>query len=260
MTIALRAANTLTAHAVCMAAGVRDGLRTAQFYARDLSRADSGALAPAQPTLLSSFVATAARLVDWLLNRGADLSVRLLVPRWRDLPSPFAPGMSKEVLNAIRENSLVMTSLFTAYFFRAARHILDGSTSGPSLVLEHRIDAARRLMAAESNVPPTNDAAGTLASALLHLVEADPIVKAGKIMPQHSQGEGFDANVAVMATACLALLLAEEGRPMEKMGEDEFFAITGALLSPRLPRLSDAIAARDRAAIARELVAVRDLY
>jgi hypothetical protein len=63
-----------------------------------------------------------------------------------------------------------------------------------------------------------------------------------------------------MATACLALLLATEGKPIEKLDEDEFFAITGALLAPRLPAMDKAVAARDVAALARELAAVRDLY
>ena len=42
MKIEFQTANTLAAHAVCVAAGTRDGLRTAQFYVRDMSRADSG--------------------------------------------------------------------------------------------------------------------------------------------------------------------------------------------------------------------------
>jgi hypothetical protein len=38
MKIEFQTANTLAAHAVCVAAGTRDGLRTAQFYVRDMSR------------------------------------------------------------------------------------------------------------------------------------------------------------------------------------------------------------------------------
>ena len=34
--------NQLATHAACMAAGLRDGLRTAHFYARDMTRADGG--------------------------------------------------------------------------------------------------------------------------------------------------------------------------------------------------------------------------
>jgi hypothetical protein len=261
MTIALRTADSMIAHAICMAAGLRDGLRTAQFYARDLARADSGGSTPAnQPTLLSSAVAGAARLVDWLLNKGAEWSVRLLAPHWRDLPSPFTPGMRAEVLKAIRENRLEMTSLFTAYFFRAARHILDGATVGPNLVLEHRIDAARRLMAAEGIAASPDSPARTLGAALLHLVEADPIVKVGEAKPSHASLTGPDFNLPVMATACLALMLAEEGKPLETLDEDEFFAITSALLAPRLPGLAEAVARRDANALAEHLTAVRNLY
>ena len=261
MAVALRSAGTLTAHAVCMAAGVRDGLRTAQFYVRDLSQADgSGKLLVQQPTFLSRAVATLARFADWLLDKGADWSVRLLVPKWRDLPSPFEPGMRGEVLRAIRENRLVMTSLFTAYFFRAARHILERATVSPNLVLEHRIDAARRLMAAQSIKDTADNPARVLAEALLHLVEADPIAKAGAPRDGHSWLGDADPNLAVMATACLALLLAEEGKPIESLDEDEFFEITAALLSPRLPKLEEAVKRRDVAALASELQAVRELY
>ena len=70
MTIAIRSASTMTAHAVCMAAGIRDSLRTAQFYVRDLSNADgvTHELTKA-PTFLSRVVGGTARTVDWLLSR-----------------------------------------------------------------------------------------------------------------------------------------------------------------------------------------------
>ena len=63
-----------------------------------------------------------------------------------------------------------------------------------------------------------------------------------------------------MAPACLALLLAGEGRPTEQLDEDEFFAISAALLAPRLPAMDRAVKARDAAALSRELAAVRELY
>ena len=51
MTSASRnAAIPLAAHAVCAAAGVRDGLRATQFYVRDLSNADRSA--PGSPVRL----------------------------------------------------------------------------------------------------------------------------------------------------------------------------------------------------------------
>ncbi len=260
MTIALRSANTLTAHAVCAAAGVRDGLRTAQFYVRDMANADglqSGS--PHTPTFLSKLVAIWARGVDWFLSKGADVSVRLLVPKWRELPSPFAPGMRAEVMEAIRQNRLVRTSLFTAYFFRAGRHILDRCTDAPHLLLEHRIDAARRLMA-ESDMATNGSAEQALASALIHLVEADPVARLGQPKPGYAFMKQADPNIAVMATACLALLLAEDGKPIENLDEDEFFAISGALIAPRLPAMAAAIAVRDVNSLAKELTAVKELY
>jgi hypothetical protein len=258
MTIAIRSADTFTAHVVCMAAGFRDSLRTAQFYVRDLSRADAkGQGRPA--TLLSRIVGRGARVMDWLFSRGADLSVRLLVPQWRDLPSPFAPGMRAEVLEAIRQNRLVLTSLFTAYFFRAAKHILQNGTQGPFLVLEHRVDAARRLMA-ENEVPASTDPTDMLARALMHLVEADAVARAGAPRQQFGFLSAADVNLAVMAAACVALLIAEEGKPIESLNEDEFFAIAGALLAPRLPEMEHAVRQRDIAALSQTLKAVSDLY
>ena len=63
-----------------------------------------------------------------------------------------------------------------------------------------------------------------------------------------------------MATACVALLIAEAGKPLESLDEDEFFAIAGALLAPRLPEMDKAIRSRDEAALAKSLKAVGDLY
>jgi hypothetical protein len=257
MTIAIRSADSLTAHAVCMAAGIRDSLRTAQFYVRDMSRADGEKQNAA--TFLSRIVGRSARFIDWLLSKAADISVRLFVPQWRDLPSPFAPGMRGEVLEAIRQNRLVLTSAFTVYFFRAAKHILEHGTDGPFLVLEHRIDAARRIMA-ENPSRAGEEPTLVLARAMLHLVEADPIPRSG----QPKQQFGFlchaDANLSVVAAACVALLIAEEGKPIESLDENEFFAIAGALLVPRLPDMQQAVEAQDIAGLAKALQAVRDLY
>jgi hypothetical protein len=260
MSIAIKSADSLTAHAVCMAAGIRDGLRTAQFYARDLSNADGVAEhVTRQPTVLSKAVAIWARAIDWLFSKGADISVRLFLPQWRDLPSPFAPGMRREVIEAIRQNRLVRTSLFTAYFFRAAKHILAHCTNGPYLVLEHRIDAARRLMVVEegsNNSEPTH----VLARALLYLVESDPIARAGKSKSQFAFLKSSDSNLSILAAACVALLIAEEGKPIESLADDEFFAIAGALLEPRLPEMLVAVQQRDVAGLAKSLKAVSDLY
>jgi hypothetical protein len=257
MTIAIRSADSLTAHLVCMAAGIRDSLRTAQFYLRDLSRADGEKQNAA--TFLSRVVGRSARFIDWLLSKAADISVRLFVPQWRDLPSPFAPGMRGEVLEAIRQNRLVLTSAFTVYFFRAAKHILQHGTDGPFLVLEHRIDAARRIMA-ENPSQTGEEPTMVLARAMLHLVEADPIARSGLPKQQFGFLGHADANLGVVAAACVALLIAEEGKPIESLDENEFFAIAGALLVPRLPDMQQAVEAQDIAGLAKALQAVRDLY
>jgi len=166
--------------------------------------------------------------------------------------------MRGEVIEAIRQNRLVLTSLFTAYFFRSAKHILDQCTTSPYLVLEHRVDAARRLMV--QSPPASQDTTQVLAQALLHLVEADAIARTGPVKPQYSFLKDADRNLTVMATACVALLIAEDGKPIENLNEDEFFAIAGALLAPRLPDMRDAIAKRDVAGLATSLKSVSDLY
>lgn len=257
MTSAARTADTLIDHAVCVAAGVRDGLRTAQFYVRDMSQADRAADG-GHATVLSRSVGLLARLIDGLLSTAADWSIRLFLPQWRSLPSPFAPHMVKEVTGAIRENRLAMTSLFTAYFFRATRHILERCAEAPFLVLEHRIDAARRELAA---APVTaQERADALGPMLLALTEARAIARIGRPKRGFDFLRSTDPNLAVMATACLALLLAAEGKPIETLDEDEFFAIAGALIAPRLPTMERAVAGRDAAALSRELAAVRELY
>ncbi len=80
---------------------------------------------------------------------GANVAIALFLPSWRKLPSPFAPGMMNEVAEAIRKNSLVHNPLFNAYFFRAAIHIISRYSEPPYLLLEHRVDAARRQLASE---------------------------------------------------------------------------------------------------------------
>ena len=64
----------------------------------------------------------------------------------------------------------------------------------------------------------------------------------------------------MFATACVALLLAEEGGEIKGVGEDEFFAIVGALMAPRLTAMRDAIAVKNLVQLAKELDAVRALY
>ena len=146
MTTASRtAAIPFAAHAVCAAAGVRDGLRATQFYVRDLSNADHLAQgAPERAPFLSRLVARGARVIDRLMSWGANVSIALFLPSWRKLPSPFTPGIMHEVARGIREDSLVHNPTFNAYFFRAAIHIAGRYSAPPYLILEHRVDAARR--------------------------------------------------------------------------------------------------------------------
>jgi hypothetical protein len=110
MTIAFRSADDFAAHAVCVAAGVRDGMRATQFYVRDLSRADAwGKSHAGGATFLSVQVARLARLADRFMTWSANVAIALFLPSWRKLPSPFAPGMMSEIATAIRRNSLFIT-------------------------------------------------------------------------------------------------------------------------------------------------------
>lgn len=253
MTPDARTAESLTDRAVYAASGVRDGLRTAQYYVRDMSQADQG-----KATTLSHMVAVLARWADCFLSKAADWSIRLFLPQWRSLPSPFAPHMADEVTRAIRENRLAMTSLFTAYFFRAAKHIVERCTEPPALILEHRIDSARRALAGRDM--QGLDQTEVLAEALLALAGVRAIARTGPARKPYDFLNRADPNVAIMATACLALLLAEEGKPLDGLDEDEFFAISGALLGPRLSAMESAVSAGDAKTLASLLSAVRDLY
>lgn len=251
--------NGLAAHAVCAAAGVRDGFRAAQYYARDLSNADNYANDEVQKApFLSRFVGQMARLTDQLLSWGADLSIRLLLPSWRQLPSPFAPGFIGQVSEGIRKDSLVNNPLFNAYFFRAAKHIIARYTHGPYLVLEHRVDAARRGLATDEVM--TTSETTLLARILIELAGQGAIARAGRAKDKYRFFERVDPNIAVNAVACIALLFAEEGRPVSNMNEDEFFEVTGALIGPRLERIAELVSRKDATALANELSDIKSFY
>ena len=260
MTSASRnAAIPLAAHAVCAAAGVRDGLRATQFYVRDLSNADRSAPgSPVRLPFLSRLVARGARLVDRLMNWGANVSIALFLPSWRKLPSPFTPGIMHEVARGIREDSLIHNPTFNAYFFRAAIHIAGRYSAPPYLILEHRVDAARRSLAprADEEVPEN----GMLARILIALVEQGPVARIGKVAERNRFMAQVEPNVAVNAIACVALMFAVEGRPAQAIDEDEFFSVTGALIGPRLPAIAQLIARRDEAGLARELTDIKAMY
>jgi hypothetical protein len=256
MKIEFQTANTLAAHAVCVAAGTRDGLRTAQFYVRDISKADSGS----NVAFLSGLVARIARLADRFMTWGANVAIALFLPSWRKLPSPFAPGMMNEVGDAIRKNSLVHNPLFNAYFFRAAIHIISRYSEPPYLLLEHRVDAARRQLASsETNALPEAET-NFLARTLLALVETAPVARVGKPLGSLRLFEDTEPNIAIFAIACVALLFAEEGKPIAIHDEDEFFAIVGALILPRLKDISALISKRDVAGLSRELAEIKAMY
>jgi hypothetical protein len=259
MTSASRTAGNLAAHAVCAAAGVRDGMRAAQFYVRDLAKADRFAKdQPERAPLLSRMVGQAARLADRFMSWSANLAIAMFLPGWRKLPSPFTPGLVHEVARGIRENSLVHNPLFNAYFFRAAIHITERYSAPPYLILEHRVDAARRRLASE----PDNSASELefLARILIALVEQGPIARIGLIADRNRFFALADPNIAVNAIACVALMFAEEGKPATAIDEDEFFSVTGALIGPRLNGIAELVASRDEAGLARELASIKSMY
>lgn len=250
----------ITTHLACMAAGVRDGLRTAQYYARDLSHADGAdAAVPRSGTFLSQAVAGVAKGMDSGLSKAGDISINLIRPQWRNLPSPFEQSVRREVIQSIQLNQLAFTSQFTAYFFRAGSQILRRWAHGPHLVLEHRIEAARRELQKQNFAPDTPIEIKT-ASVLLQLVMAAPIARYGRLTAQGAILNVTDPNISIMATACLALLLAEAGRPFVALNEIDFLEISGALLEPRLLALAEAVKGKDQTAIANILVAVHELY
>jgi hypothetical protein len=249
----------LAAHAVCAAAGVRDSLRAAQFYVRDLSNADRFAKdAPERAPFLSRVVAQGARLVDRLMSRGANVAIAVFLPSWRKLPSPFTPGLMHEVARGIREDSLIHNPVFNAYFFRAAIHIAGRYSTPPFLILEHRVDAARR------NIVPLADEARAenqfLARILIALVEQGPVARIGVIADRNRFFGLVEPNIAIFAIACVALMFAEEGKPTEVINEDEFFSVTGALIGPRLQTIAELVASRNEAGLARELADIKSMY
>jgi len=250
----------ITTHLACMAAGVRDSLRTAQYYARDLSNANgANSTVPRNGTFLSQAVAGVAKGMDSGLSKAGNISIHWIRPQWRNLPSPFEQSVRRDVIQSIQQNQLAFTSQFTAYFFRSSTQILGRWAHGPQLVLEHRIEAARRSLQKQ---PSAADAPieNKIASVLLQLVMAAPIARFGSPTAHGAILAITDPNITIMATACLALLLAEEGKPIAALDEVDFLEITGALLEPQLMRLTEAVNAQDQSAIADVLRSVHELY
>ncbi len=260
MTTASRAETVpFAAHATCAAAGVRDGLRAAQYYVRDLANADRfGRGEPQRVPFLSRMVAKGARLVDGLMSCGANLSIALFLPSWRKLPSPFTPGLMHDVARDIRNDSLIHNPTFNAYFFRAAIHIAGRYSAPPHLILEHRVDAARRSLAPRADEAVSENE--TMARILIALVEQGPVARIGAVAEKNRFFTQVEPNVAVFAIACVALMFAEDGKPTEAIDEDEFFTVTGALIGPRLPVIASFVEHRDEAGLARELADIKSMY
>jgi hypothetical protein len=260
MTSATRTASIpLAAHATCAAAGVRDGLRAAQFYVRDLTNADRfGKGEPQRVPPLSRAVAQGARLADRLISWGANASIALFLPGWRKLPSPFTPGLMHEVARGIREDSLIHNPTFNAYFFRAAIHIAGRYSAPPWLILEHRVDAARRSLA--PRLDETVSENEMMARILIALVEQGPVARIGAVSERNRFFAAVEPNVAVFAIACVALMFAEDGKPTEAIDEDAFFEVTGALIGPRLPAIAALIEHRDESGLAGELADIKSMY
>lgn len=275
MTTASRHQDTLASHAVCVAAGARDSLRTAQFFMRVLSGAEywghpleQAPSGPARPPveirpggyLLAALVSRLARIADRLTTWSVNLSITLFAPEWRKLPSPFTHGIMNEVAAAIRADSFLVNPLFNAYFYRATIHILRRYRTPPFLVLEHRVDAARRTLLADIGAGLNGSEPDFLAHAIMALVDVAPIARAGKPRDASVIARGDDQNLTVYATACVTLLFAEQGKPAEELDEDQFFAIVGALIAPRLPTIASLVAKRDIAGLAAELTEIRGMY
>jgi hypothetical protein len=254
-----------------MAANARDGVRTARYLVRELAAADapgqeSGGnrrkppswLLPAEAptTLLAGFIAQNARIADNVLSWSRDTATALLAPDRRAGPSPFTPGLLREM--AAVPMSTTGNALFNAYFYRAFLHILNRNGRSPFLVLENRVDAARRSLALSEPREATDVA--FMARVLVALVRAAPIAEAGEIDPKSALSRTRDPNVGAAAIACVALLFGDQGRPIDDMDEDQFFAVVGALIEQRLVAIEQMIARDDVRQLEGALAAILALY
>jgi hypothetical protein len=267
-----RIPGSLGSHAVSLAANARDGLRAAHYFVQELATADDPAgqggnphkrstwLLPADaPTsLITGFIAQNARIADKVMNWSGDAATALLAPDWRVLPSPFNRNMMGEIAQAITRRGFASNALFNAYFYRAGLHILGRYSKPPYLVLENRIDAARRALAAAE--PPDASDTAFMARALIALVRAAPVVEAGAIDPKSVLARTKDPNVSIAAVACIALLFGDQGKPTDEIDEDKFFSIVGALISPRLATIEQLIVRDDVTKLETELAAIKALY
>jgi hypothetical protein len=266
-----RIPGSLGSHAASVAANARDGLRAAHYFVQELATADDPTAqgsrskraawllpADAPTSLITGFIAQNARIADKVMNWSGDAATALLAPDWRQLPSPFNRNMMREIATAITSRSFTASTLFDAYFYRAAVHILQRYGKPPFLVLENRIDTARRALAAAE--PPDVSDAALMARALIALVRAAPIAEAGVIEPKSVLARTQDPTVSIFAVAGVALLFGDQGKPTDEIDEDKFFAIVGALISPRLPAIEHLIVRDDVKRLEAELAAIKALY
>jgi hypothetical protein len=272
MSFVPRIPGSLGSHAASVAANARDGLRTAHYLVQELAASDdqdpqgkgrrkrpTWLLPPEAPTsLISNFISQNARIADKVMNWSSDAVATLLAPDWRTLPSPFNRNMMAEIAQAITSQGFTGSALFNAYFHRASMHILQRYAKPPFLVMENRIDAARRALGA-SEQRGGSDAA-LMARALIALTRAAPVVEAGMIEPRSVLAKTKDPNVSVASVACIALLFADQGKPTEEIDEDAFFAIVGALISPRLQTIEQLIARDDVPKLEAELASIKAMY
>jgi hypothetical protein len=86
------------------------------------------------------------------------------------------------------------------------------------------------------------------------------VARIGPLLGRNRHFAEAEPNVAVLAIACVALMLAGEGKPPAAIGEDEFFQVTGALIGPRLSTIAGLIARRDETGLARELDSIKSMY
>ncbi len=266
MTFLPRIPLSLGAHAVSVAASARDGFRTAHYLVQELASADDPA-APGEvgkraawllptdaPTaLITGFIAQNARLAEKVMASSRDAATVLLP---RDIhPSPFDRNLLPDLVAGASGQGFTANAVFNAYFRRVALQLLQRYSKPPFLVLENRIDAARRALGAAEHSDVTS-----MARALIALVRAAPIAEAGAIDPKSVLSATKDPNVAILAIAGVAALLGAAGKPTPETEPDRFLAIVAALIAARLPEIERMVQRDDVRQLETELSAIKAIY
>ena len=94
----------------------------------------------------------------------------------------------------------------------------------------------------------------------MSLVENRAVARVGGTANTLRGFNNIEPNVVVFSIACVALLFAEEGKPSAIQSEDEFFAIVGALITPRLEKITTLISTQNVAALTAELNDIHAMY